>query len=125
MRFYTIALFLFGFNLILNLLMQTALYENIQQYPGWNDTIKSQKNQTYLGDSATQISSGQEFGDVIKMGGILITTLYGALAVPGHFIYNEFGLPSELANVITLMVWIIYIVGLVQFFANRSFKANE
>lgn len=124
MRFYTIALFLFAFNLIIGIFNSTGEYTNIQGYSGWDETVANSKDTDYLGSSAAEISTGQEFGDVIKMGGLLIDTLSAALFAPGHYL-NEFGVPSIITSMFTLMVWIVYVVGLVQFFSNRSTKAND
>lgn len=124
MRLYTLALFIFAFNLVIGVLNGAVENVNIQDYTGWTTKVSNMVNETYLGDSAAPLSSGQEFGDVIKTGGYMIQVLGYAVVAPGHYLH-EFGMHSSLELIITMMMYLIYGVAIIQFFSNRSFKSNE
>lgn len=115
MRFYTIALYLFIFNLLMGVING---YLDIA-IPSWslNQTF------TYLGDSATAVQQGAEYGDAISMGQKFISAMSGALILPGHFL-NTFGF-TWASPIATALIWFIYLVGLYQYFSNRGLKQFE
>jgi len=114
-KFYTIALYLFIFNMLMGIVNAQITFLTID----WD----SKRTFDYRGDSAAEVQQGTEYGDAIYMGTLFLEAMAQALVIPGHYL-NVFGF-GWAAVLVTSLVWFIYLTGLYQFFSNRGFKQFE
>lgn len=115
MKFYTIALYLFIFNLLMGLVSSYITVQTVS----WD----SERDFSYKGDSATEVQQGTEYGDAISMGTLFLSAVGQALIVPGYYL-SVFGW-NWAAAIVTSIVWFVYLSGLYQYFSNRGFKQFE
>jgi hypothetical protein len=114
LRFYSIALFLFLFNLILAVYNDPAFGLNytIQNQADWNVTGSFQQVES------SNVSNSFIFGDFLRALQLLIVALAKATVfLPA--LLAEFALPGVWIALFTAVVWFLYGVAFLQFLGNR------
>lgn len=121
MKFYTLAMFILLFNVSLAILnfIDVGSYQGVQPQQEWLDEVSNTDylNQSYA-SSSVEADDSTTFGNFKKGLSLFIKTLfYATIGFPWLFI--SFGLNSVLAGLISLPIYIIYVVGLIQLFSKQ------
>ena len=121
MKFYTLAMLLF----MLNVSMALINYVDVMNYQtayqsDWINEVGNLEsiNQSYAPSSVETDTESTAFGNFKKGACMCLTTLfYATIGFP--MMFRNFGLDWGLALLISAPIYVIYIIGLVQFFSKQ------
>jgi len=137
MKFYDIILFILIFNVMGNALISSGMFTHmslVNYYITGNMTeiqsdlssIESQFNTSTAISSEDPISKlfGLESVSRLTAGTKFFLTLYKYLFLPS-VILGYFGIPWQINLAVTTLLFIVYLVGFLQFISGRNIKQSE
>lgn len=129
MKFYTITLMMFLINIAAAVVNTAGMFDGYQVQPqqGWIDdsAVVGLKDEQYFQSVAAQdVSNNLGFGDFVKGFWLFITTMVLGVVAP-FYLLSQFGMPVQLAILLSGPIYIVYLAGLSQYLANRGFKTME
>lgn len=128
MKFYSLATFLFMLQVSMNLINVTGIFDiNTQKTPNteWYDIVSTTnlENAQYAQSQVNaQYSFG--FGDFIKGIFYFVLVIGASLVLPGY-VFSQFGVPIIYSAILSIPFYYSYIMAIVQFMSNRSFKQQS
>lgn len=136
MRFYDIALFLFIFNLLAGFFVEIGMASFSEEYPSEIEGFGTEEVQTSLNETGTAIDETQEglFGEInfivenVRLVVRGISILWGALinaTILFPIMLTTLKFPSPLVLVLSSIVYLVYLVGIIQFLLGKSFKEAQ
>jgi len=129
LRFYTIAIFIFSMLVASSWINQSDIFNTpnstaVISIPEGHPLNLTALNQSVVGASSdydrpeSSIETLTQWGDFLSGASRFIQVIRDAtVGIP--FFLTAFGFPSWIANDLTIIVWVIYIAGIIQFLANR------
>ena len=136
MRFYSIAMFIFIFNMVMGFVTELGLTEaGVESIEGWGES-DIRKGAEEIGDTIGENQGGlfSELNWLVENVRLVVqglATLLKALAnatilfpIMLTTISNGM-LPVALITIMTAMVWFVYFAGVVQFAVGRSFREAQ
>jgi len=122
MKFYTLAMLILMFNISLAVLNYVDVLSYQQGYQKeWLDEVGGDDylNQSYS-PSNVESDASTEYGNYKKGLSLFIKTLfYATIGFP--WMFASLGLNVVISALISLPIYVIYIVGLIQLFSKQSF----
>jgi hypothetical protein len=119
MRIWDMALFMYCLNFTVVLIAALGLVPGYQ-LQGVDWVLPSV---TVVG-AVSSVSAAMLFGDWVAALGFFTATIAPSIIVLGTFL-TQMGFPSTLATGIQGIATLVYLGGLIQFIANRSFKGSD
>jgi len=123
MKFYTLAMILFMFNISLAVINYVGIMNTAVAYQSeWISTVGSNDflNQSYASTTVDD-SGSDDYGNFKKGLSIFVKTIFYA-TVGFPWMFHEFGLDSGLCFLLGIPIYAVYIFGLVQFFSKQGFE---
>src|SRR4030043_665712 len=122
MKFYTLAMILFMFNISLAVINYVGILNTAVAYQSeWVNTVGGNEflNQSYASTTVDD-SGSDDYGNFKKGLSIFVKTIFYA-TVGFPWMFHEFGLDSGLCFLLGIPIYAVYIFGLVQFFSKQGF----
>lgn len=126
MKYVTIVMMIFMIHVSISAINAAEIFtgEQLQPSQGWLDDVKSETTDNeYFQSSAVQTASSNfGFGDFVKGLAIFVVMFaFGIVAVP--YTFMQFGVPVDIALILSLPVYAIYGLAWAQITANRALKS--
>lgn len=125
MKVLVIASLLFLLNLSVVVVDTLGLYSfSVATQTDWQDELSSVDNQQYLSNEVTEeVNTSLGFGDFVVALRIFIDFIWRVLNFGSTLI--AFGMDGELANLLSIPVFLLYGLGVSQYIGNRGGKSME
>ena len=125
MRIIIIAMLLFFLNLSVQVIDILDIFQyNIATQSDWNVEVKDIENRQYLrSDVTADVSTSFGFGDFIVGLNLFIDFIFRVLFISATL--QLFGLDPVIANLVSLPVFFLYGLGLIQLIGNRATKGMQ
>jgi hypothetical protein len=125
MKFYTLAMILFIFNISLAIINYVGVmsYTGVQYQSEWINAVGDKNdflNQSYT-TSAVDDTGSNDYGNFKKGLSMLVKTIFYA-TVGFPFMFHQFGLDAGLCVLLAIPIYAVYIFGLLQFFSKQGFE---
>jgi hypothetical protein len=125
MKFYTLAMILFCFNISLSLINYLGImsYQEVAVQSDWLETVGNKGeflNQSHA-STAVDDSGSDDYGNFKKGLSIFVKTIFYA-TVGFPWMFHQFGLDAGLCAILAIPIYIVYIFGLLQFFSKQGFE---